>query len=41
VHEAHLRAAAAELERRYDGLAVEPYLIALTDAQLSVAGVSR
>ena len=39
VHQAHLRAAAAELER--DGLAVEAYLIALADGVLRVESSPR
>ncbi len=37
VHEAHLRAAAAELQR--GGLSVEPYLVALVDGVLRAASV--
>ena len=41
VHEAHLRAAAAELERRYDGISAEPYVIALTGGALRAEPVPR
>jgi Putative carbonic anhydrase len=36
VHESHLRAAAADLQRRYGGLTSEPYLIAMVDGALRV-----
>ena len=36
VHEAHLRAAATGLERQFDGLAAETYLIDLVDGALRV-----
>ncbi len=39
VHEAHLRAAAGELERRHDGLTAEPYLIALIGGALRVGRI--
>ena len=36
VHESHLRAAAAELQRQYDGLSAEPYLVAVVDGRARV-----
>ena len=39
VHEAHLRAAAAEVERRFAGLAAEPYLIDLIDGALRIVPI--
>lgn len=41
VHEAHLRAAAAELERLYDGLTAEAYMIDLADGMLRVESRPR
>ena len=41
VHEAHLRAAAADLERRYDGMSAEAYVVALADGVLRVESSPR
>jgi hypothetical protein len=41
VHETHLRAAAAELERRFGGLAVESYVVVLAGGLLRAEPVPR
>jgi len=41
VHETHLRAAASQLDRRFGGLAVESYVIALTDGVLRAEPAPR
>ena len=41
VHETHLRAAAAEIERRFEGVTAEPYLIAIGGGVLRVEPVPR
>lgn len=40
VHEAHLRAAAAEVERSFEGLAAEPFLIDLVGGALRVERIT-
>ena len=40
VHEAHLRAAAVEVERRFDGVTAEPYLIVMADGALRIERVA-
>lgn len=41
VHKAHLRAAATEIERRFEGATAEPYLIAIGGSALRVEPVPR
>ncbi len=40
VHEAHLRAAAVEVERRFAGVAAEAYLIAMVDGTVRVGRIA-